>query len=461
VIEMLAEQMVTLLQEACSGAFVQERSCIRAMQLSFGNLCSLGRRTISRSICAVGRQHQDWSADYKVFSRSPWDPNQMFTPILKEYCVRYAADQPICVAFDDIKLSKSGRKIKSAFWQRDPLSPPFHINFLYGLRFMHASLIFPHYRDGDFSARGYPVRFVECPAVKKPGKKATAEERAEYKKTVKTHNLSQQGLEMIKGLRVALDGMGEIKRKMMVAVDGSLCNRTTLSNPLDRVDLVGRCRKDARLCFPAPEGGRRKYSKDRFSPEGVRQDETIPWQTGRINFGGAWREIRYKEVNNVLWQRGAKLRPLRLLVVAPQPYRRSPNAKRNYHEPAYLLSTDMQSGSRMLLQCYFDRWQIEVNHREQKDTIGVGNAQVWSDKFVPRQPAFAVAGYSLLLLAGLKEFGPGRTHDFVPLPKWRKKANRPSALDLITLLRKEVGEAPITDILKRNIAKNLVKYAYT
>jgi hypothetical protein len=237
---------------------------------------------------------------------------------------------------------------------------------------------------------------------------------------------------MIRRLRADLYGMGEAKRNMIVAVDGSLCNRTILSNPLDRGDLVGRCRKDARLCFPAPKAVRRKYSKERFSPEEVRKDDTIPWQTCRINFGGAWRDIRYKEVSNVLWQRGAQLRPLRLLVVAPQPYRTSPYAKRNYRDPAYLLSTDIQGDPRMLLQCYFDRWQIEVNHREQKDIIGVGDAQVWSDKSVPRQPAFAVASYSLLLLAGLKEFGPGRTHDFVPLPKWRKKATRPSALDLIT-----------------------------
>lgn len=458
---MLSEQMTSLLHDACSGVFIQERSRVRAVELSLGGLCSLGRRTVSRSICAVGRQHQDWSADYKIFSRSQWEPNQLFAPVLKEYCTRYPVDQPICVAFDDTKLSKSGRKIKSAFWQKDPLSPPFHVNFLYGLRFMHASLIFPHYRDGEFSARGYPVRFVECPAVKKPGKKATDEERAQYKKAIKTKNLSLQGLEMIKGLRVDLDHMGEAPRKMMVGVDGSLCNRTILSNPLDRIDVVGRCRKDARLCFPVPAGVRRKYSEEKFSPEGVRQDEAISWQTSRINFGGAWRDIRYKEVSNVLWQRGAKLRTLRLLVVAPQPYKMSPNAKRNYRDPAYLLSTDNQSDSQMVLQCYFDRWQIEVNHREQKDTIGVGNAQVWSDKSVPRQPAFAVAGYSLLLLAGLKEFGPGRTHDFVPLPKWRKKATRPSALDLLTLLRKEVNEAPITDMLKRNISKNIMTHAYT
>lgn len=458
---MLSERITSLLQESCAEAFVQERSRIRAMELSLGTLCALGRRTLSRSICAVGRQHQDWSADYKIFSRSRWEPDLLFTPVLKEYCLRYPVDQPVCIAFDDTKLAKSGRKIKSAFWQRDPLSPPFHINFMYGLRFMHASLIFPHYRDGDFSARGYPVRFVECPAVKKPGKKATVEEKLEYKKAIKIHNLSQQGLTMIKGLRDNFDCMGEVQRKMIVAVDGSLCNRTILSKPLERVELVGRCRKDARLCFPAPKGGRCIYGKERFSPEAVRQDGSISWRICRIHFGGAWRDIRCKEVNNVLWQRGAKRRSLRLLVVAPQPYRISVNAKRNYRDPAYLLSTDTEGDVQTLLQCYFDRWQIEVNHREQKDTIGIGNAQVWSNKSVPRQPAFVAASYSLLLLAGLKEFGPGRTHDFVPLPKWRKKATRPSALDLITLLRKEINEAPISDFLKCNIAKNIVAYAYT
>jgi hypothetical protein len=458
---MLCARIASLLKDACHGAFAQERSSVRAMELSFGTLCALGRRTLSRSICAVGRQHQDWSADYKVFSRSPWEADQMFAPVVREYLVRYPGDEPVGVAFDDTKLKKSGRKITSAFWQRDPLSPPFHVNFLYGLRFMHASLIFPHYRDGDFSARGYPVRFVECPAVKKPGKKATDVARAEYRKAVKVHNLSKRGLDIMKGLRDELDHLGAQERKMIIAVDGSLCNRTILLKALPRTEIVGRSRKDARLCFPSPDGGRRVYDKERFSPEAVRQNESIPYQTCRIHFGSAWRDIRYKAVDNILWQRGAGRRLLRLLVVAPQPYRTSVNARRNYHDPAYLLSTDLHSEPKTLLQCYFDRWQIEVNHREQKDTIGVGNAQVWSVKSVPRQPAFAVAGYSLLLLAGLKEFGPGRTHDFAPLPKWRKKANRPSALDLITQLRKEINDAPITDILSRNIAKNMVTYAYT
>jgi hypothetical protein len=279
---MLSDRLTSLLQDAC-GAFPQERSRTRAMELSLGTLCAMGRRTLSRSICAVG--HQDSRADYKVFSRSRWEPDRLFTPVLKEYFKRQPKDQPVCVAFDDTRLSKTGRKIRSASWQRDPLSPPFHVNFMYGLRFMHASLIFPHYRDGDFSARAYPVRFVECPAVKKPGKKATAEEILSYKKAVKIQNLSQQGLGVINGLRADLDRLGETKRKMVIAVDGSLCNRTIIGKLLDRVDVVGRCRKDARLCFPAPAEGRRKYGEERFSPEAVRQDDSILWQTAKIHFG--------------------------------------------------------------------------------------------------------------------------------------------------------------------------------
>ncbi|MFN7921630.1 MAG: hypothetical protein U0Q16_16130 [Bryobacteraceae bacterium] len=44
-----------------------------------------------------------------------------------------------------------------------------------------------------------------------------------------------------------------------------------------------------------------------------------------------------------------------------------------------------------LLQIYFDRWRIEVNHREEKDTPGSRfEYQLWNLVAVPRQPAFAV-----------------------------------------------------------------------
>jgi hypothetical protein len=457
---MLIDRMLSLLHRSCGGTFAQGRSQRRASELSLGTLSSYGRRTFSRAICAVGRQDQDWSADYKLFSRSPWDADRLFAPVMEEYLRRYPTG-PISVALDDTKLRKSGRKIASAFWQRDPLSPPFHVNLVYGLRFLGASLIFPHYKEGDVPARAIPARFVECPAVKKPGKRADEAQRRAYKEAIKVHNLSRGGVEVMTGIRHSLDHMGGGQRSVLIVVDGSLCNRTVFKADLDRTELVARCRKDARLCFPAPPGCRRLYAPERFTPEQVRQDEDIAWKRAKVHFGGAWRRIRYKQVKGVLWRRGAGVKRLRLLVIAPQPYKLSPHARTHYRQPAYLLTTDNFSPAALLIQAYFDRWQIEVNHREIKDILGVGQAQVWSAQSVPRQPAFAVASYSLLLLAGLLEFGPGRSDRFVPLPKWRKKAKRPSALDLITLLRKEINETSVCDRLRRKISQNSISYAYT
>ena len=113
-----------------------------------------------------------------------------------------------------------------------------------------------------------------------------------------------------------------------------------------------------------------------------------------------------------------------------------------YHHPAYLLTSDLRSPAKQLLQIYFDRWQIEVNHREEKDTLGVGQAQLWNPTSVPKQPVLSVASYSALLLASLKAFGAQRGAAYASLPKWRRKAVRPSCLDLITLLRKEIEANP-------------------
>jgi len=85
---MLIDRMLSLLERSCEGTFAQSRSRERASELSLGTLCSYGRRTISRAICAVGRQDQDWSADYKIYSRSPWAPDRLFDPVMEEYLRR-------------------------------------------------------------------------------------------------------------------------------------------------------------------------------------------------------------------------------------------------------------------------------------------------------------------------------------------------------------------------------------
>ena len=174
----------------------------------------------------------------------------------------------------------------------------------------------------------------------------------------------------------------------------------------------------------------------------MRQDKEVKWQTAQIFYGGQWRQIRCKQLRGVLWQGGARRQPLRLFVVAPTAYHKRQSGRLYYRRAAYLLTSDLDSSVEELLQIYFNRWQIEVNHREEKDTLGVGQAQLWNGVAVPKQPVLAVAAYSALLLAGLESYGAKRGEPFAPLPKWRRDAKRPSCLDLITLLRKEMAEHP-------------------
>jgi hypothetical protein len=457
---MLLRNFASLLEEGWHPVFAQRRSRHRAIEHALSLPMVLGRRTISRTICSLGRATQDWSADYKLFSRSDWAQEELFAPVVQGYLTHYSRG-PIGVAFDDTKLIKSGKKIAYASWQRDPLSPPFHVNFLYGLRFIQGSLLFPCYRGSTVRTRALPVRFENAPVLRKPGKRATEEERQAYRLLKKTQNLSTQTLRVIEGLRHTLDAEGAYERVLLSVVDGSFCNRTVFRATLDRVELLARCRKDARLCMPAVKRSRRKYDEQIFTPNEVRKDNHIPWKRAYLYYAGKRRFIRYKVLHPVLWRRGAATKPLKLIVIAPQPYKLSKHSRTNYREPAYVLTTDLKSSLNLLIQYYFDRWQIEVNHRDEKSLLGVGHAQVWSARSIPRHPAFAVASYSMLLLAALQTFGSDRTKDFCPLPKWRKPTSCYSTLDLFTLLRKEINETPVSQYLKPHFAKNLMNYAYT
>ena len=424
-------------------AFSQERSLQRALTVGLGLLCGVGKRTITRSIGFQGNTQKDWSADYKVFSRSPWEPRDLFTPIL-EHAIQEHDLKRLVFSTDDTRLWRTGKHVPQTQWHRDPLGPAFHTNLRWGHRFLQTSLVLPlHEQDGESSSRTVPVRFELAPVIKKPGRKANADQLQEYQRQKKQTNLSVQFVTTTKQLREHLNGTGHAGKRMFVVGDGSFCNRTVLREDWDQqnVSLVARCRKDIKLCKQAPGHGPRFYGKTKFTPEMVRRrDSLAPWQSGQIFHGGSYRDVRYKELGPVYWQGGAKKKPVRLLVVAPVGYRTTKNGRQYYRQPAYLLTTDLSTPAVLLLQDYFDRWGIEVNHRDEKEILGVGQAQVWNEHSVEKVPAMMVALYSWLLLAGLDCYGPKRTADYEPLPKWRRKARRPSCLDLLTLLRKQVVE---------------------
>lgn len=418
--------------------FAQQRTAQRAIEQALSQFCVLGRHTIARSFL-VRQNPVTLSSEYKLHSRSPWKAQDLFLPILQQ-AIALCPGNLLPLGCDDTRLPKSGKKIQAAHWGRHPLSPPFHLNLQFGLRFLHTSVLVPLHATQKVSARALPVWFEEVTPVHKPGKKATEEEKAAYRKAIKVNNLSQRAVQMMKQMRQQVDQAGGQDKTLVFAFDGSFCNKTVFQAELERTVLIARTRKDAKLCFAAAEGSRRTYGEEKFTPEQVLKDKNREWQKVKIFHGGKLREIEYKEVKDVLWQRGGGSKPLRLLVVKPTPYRKTKKGRLLYRQPAYLLSTDLTSGSQELLQIYFDRWQVEVAHREMKQEGGVGQAQVRESKSVSRQPVFAAASYSALHLAALKVYGGERSEEFEELPKYQRERARVSYQELIRKIRNEVVE---------------------
>jgi uncharacterized protein (DUF2384 family) len=69
------------------------------------------------------------------------------------------------------------------------------------------------------------------------------------------------------------------------------------------------------------------------------------------------------------------------------------------------------------MQAYLWRWEIELNFKEEKTAIGVGEAQVHTKQSVESAPALVVAAYAYMLLAGSDARIKGTA---LPRPKWQK-----------------------------------------
>lgn len=476
----LLETLEQLL-ETWRGVFSQERIFDRVRRLMFGMLVSLRLHLTSNAICATGRQFQDWSADYRVCSQSPWDPHQLFDPIL-DVLPALLPDPaaPVLVALDDTLLHKTGRKIPGVTIGRDPMSPPFHVNLCYGLRFVQASvLVFPS--NGEGAARALPVRFEFAPPAVRPrglprnqtqsGPAPPSAEEIAFRAEKKQKRLTRVGLTTITDIRQALDARPELcQRQLIVSGDATYTTRVILQGLPERTTYVGRIRKDAKLCWPLTaeqshgQGRPRRYGAAAPTPEQILKDVSIPWRQVQCFAAGESREMPIKVLGPLYWRNAGVHTALQLVVIKPLGYRSRKGGKLHYRRPAFLICTDPALPLQTLVQAYVYRWEIECNHRDEKSLLGVGQGQVRNSQAVRRLPQLQVAGYSLLLLASLLTSGFQRGEgEYLPLPKWRRStpSRRPSLLDMLNLLRDQIYarnlDAPVVNFedFLRNAPKSV------
>jgi hypothetical protein len=431
------EQLIARSRD-CFGAV---ESFERSRRHMLTGLVGFGRRTITGLLRTQNRHQQDWTADYRFYSQDRFDDQAIFNLVRTILESHLEKPEPLVTAMDDSLLRKSGRKIPGTRYMRDPLSPPFQVNFVRGLRVLQISAALP---DGHGAARMVPIDFQHAVLPAKPSRNATPEQLAAYKQERTQRNINKVGAARLEWLRRHMDQSGAAQRRLITCVDGRFTNRTVFDSVPERTVLIGRLRKDTVLYHlpqeQPPKGRKRKYGALAPTPEQLLGEEAIPWQTVRGYACGQHHQFRFKRLRSVLMRMNGGAMPVQVLIIKPLGYRLRIGGKLLYRQPAFLVCTDPDLPVEEFLQDFLWRWDIEVNFRDEKTILKIGQAQVRAKNSTQNAPALGVASYSLLLLAATQTYGKDGAPDRRHQPKWyqRNGDKRATTNELINQLRIEL-----------------------
>jgi hypothetical protein len=453
----LLDQVRSLLASAAL-ALSDPRPRRKLVDLGLGLLCAPTPKTITSALEWLDQRQEDWSADYRLFSQTQWEVQNAFGTVFTQALAHPACGaQRVYFGQDDSLLRKTSKKTPGVSYARDPLSPPFQVNLVLGQRFVQTSLLLQP-GGSDHPWRALPVCFTHAPTPKIP-KNADPHDQAALKEVRKKHRLSIVAVEQLRLCRQHLDRQPlGFQRILMDVVDGGYTNRTFFAGLPQRTEAVGRIRKDAKFrAYLPPEQrrGARKYGADLPTPLEYLKDPNLPWHSCQLFVAGKIRTLEFKEINPICWPKVTGTRRLRLILIKAPGYRLRQGSKLLYRQPAFLITTDLTTPAQELIAGYLARWEVEVNFRDEKTLLGVGQAQVRNPQSVSRTPAFLVACYAMLLWSSIRVFGDRRTDAFESLPRWRTvEPARPSTRDLLRLLQQQAASCPPTQPLLMHQMRN-------
>lgn len=427
--------------ERSRNCFGSQESFERSRRHMLSSLVGFGRHTITGLLRTQNRQQQDWSADYRFYSQDRFHDEQVLDRVRKSVESHLEKSEPLVTAMDDSLLRKTGRKIHGARYLRDPLSPPFNVNFVRGLRVLQISAALP---DSTGAARMVPIDFQHAVLPAKPSRKAAPLELEAYQLERARRNINKVGVARLERLRQQMDRNGDAARGLITCVDGRFTNGTVFGAVPERTVLIGRLRKDTVLYHlpqaQPPKGRKRKYGARAPTPEQLLKDETIPWQEVEGYACGQMHHFKIKQLAPVVMRMNSGAMPVRVMVIKPLGYRLKAGGKLLYRQPAFLVCTDPALPLENFLQDFLWRWDIEVNFRDEKTILKIGQAQVRTENSTQNAPALGVAAYSLLLLAATQVYGKSGAPDRQHQPKWyhRPARMRATTNELINQLRIEL-----------------------
>lgn len=414
----------------------QQRVYDRLVTLVLGSLCAFARHTLTQVLLVLGQGDQDWTATYRLFSRQRMDYEILTRCFLREYLPAIPVADPLVVALDGTKLVRSSRKMEGTAWDKAPGTAPFKPGICRTQRYSHLAGLLP--REDGFT-RAVPLRFD-------PAFPPKAVFRGEPTPTTEW----AAGLEQLRWLRTELDTAGRQEQEVLVVTDGNYDVCDLWTQLPDRVILLTRTKRH-RVLYALPQrrtgrGAPAKYGERAPVPSAWLHAKGRAWQQVRVSVRG--REFTQRvQVHGPYLRDGMPDTPLFLLVVGGMD--RVITGRRVRHDPVFYLVSARQTAQGwvlpypidVLLTWAWQRWEIEVCHRELKASFGLGEIQSWAKGATIATTRWQVWSYGVLLLAAYRTWGLTR-QTVQPGGRWWQGARRWSFSTLWRAYRAELSKTP-------------------
>jgi hypothetical protein len=410
----------------------QARCFDRLRALVVGQLCSAARRTITQVLLTLGLIDADWSAFYRLFSHARLDYDVLTRCFVQQTLAQIPEEEPYVAVVDGVQLPRSSQRMPGTSWLKNPRTPPFKPGIHRAQRFVHLAALLPRWQG---YSRALPVRWVPAfPPKAVPGAAAPQKEW-------------EAARAQLHWLRAALDAAGRAEQPVLALGDGSFDVVEVWKGLPERTVLLARTARNRVLyALPPPGAHRNRRYGERAQWPDAWLAERGGWQHSTVCVRGRDIPLHYR-VEGPYLRPGAPGQPLFLLVVKGIDHARGRHRRRR--KPAFwLVNAVWRQGQGVLpfpagelLAWAWQRWEVEVCHREMKTDFGVGEVQCWHPTATVRAVQQQVWAYALCVLAGYRAWGyAGHPAALRPRGVWWRGAARWSLATLWRGYRQALGQ---------------------
>ena len=306
--------------------------------------------------------------------------------------LRHVEGDLFVVVGDATTTPRTGKRIEGVGWLPHPATAPFKRGLSLRQRWFHLAWLTP---PEEGYTRAIPLLWLPAFTAKSRRRKHPA--RGEVR-------MARMAL---RWLRMALRAWGRGAMQVLFLGDGRYDQVTFWRHLPPGVILLARSARNRRLFFLPEPGMRRnrKYGHPAPTPAEVWK-ERKGWRSLTLEVRGRTRHLQVKVIGPVLRQ-GAPQRPLFLIVV------RGKQRKGVRRPPLPFLVNAVQKDGQWtlplpletLLFWAWQRWEVEVAHRELKSAFGLGEKQSWHPEGAVRTVQWSAWVYAVLVLAGYRAWG--------------------------------------------------------